>query len=162
MFFRRGALMSGKSVGVGDVAPDFKLTSQTGQVIGLGDFIGKKPVVLYFYPKDFTAGCTAEACSFRDNFEVFKELGAEVIGVSSDSAESHAKFAKEYNLPFTLLADIGGKVRELYGVPKAAGGIFPGRVTYVIDRMGVIRYIFESLTHAEKHVDEAMRVLRLL
>lgn len=154
--------MSDKRVEVGDVAPDFELASQTGQKVRLKDVIGKKPIVLYFYPKDFTAGCTTEACTFRDNFEVFKDMGAEIIGVSSDSVESHLDFAKKYNLPFTLLADVNGKVRELYGVPKAAGGLFPGRVTYIIDRMGVVRYIFESLTHAEQHVQEAIRVLKLL
>jgi peroxiredoxin Q/BCP len=154
--------VSEKRVEVGDVAPDFELASQTGQSVRLKDIIGKKPIVLYFYPKDFTSGCTTEACSFRDNFEVFKDMGAEIIGVSSDSVESHLDFAKKYNLPFTLLADVSGKVRELYGVPKAAGGLFPGRVTYIIDRVGVVRYIFESLTHAEHHVQEAIRVLRLL
>jgi peroxiredoxin Q/BCP len=154
--------LSEKRVEVGDVAPDFKLKSQTGQEISLKDFQGKSPVVLFFYPKDFTPGCTTEACTFRDSFEAFKEMGAEVIGVSTGTVESHEKFAREYNLPFKLLADEGGKVRELYGVPKAAGGLFPGRVTYIIDRMGVVRHIFESLTHAERHVEEALRILRLL
>lgn len=146
-------------VGEGDVAPDFKLKSQTGQLVSLGDFKGR-PVVLYFYPKDFTPGCTTEACSFRDSFEAFKDMGAEVIGVSTGTVESHAKFAMENNLPFTLLADEDGEVRKLYGVPKA--GLIPGRVTYIIDRMGVVRHIFSSLTQAEKHVEESIRILKLL
>lgn len=154
--------MGEKRVGVGDVAPDFRLKSQDGQEVGLKDFLGKTPVVLYFYPKDFTPGCTKEACAFRDSFEAFKDLGAEVIGVSTGTVESHERFAKEYNLPFKLLADEDGRVRDLYGVPKAAGGMFPGRVTYIIDRMGVVRHVFDSLTHAEQHVEEALHILRLL
>ena len=153
--------MGGKGVAIGDVAPDFKLRSQTGQEVSLKEFQGK-PVILYFYPKDFTPGCTTEACAFRDSFEAFKEMGAEVIGVSTGTVESHEKFAREYNLPFKLLADEDGRVRELYGVPKSAAGMIPGRVTYVIDRMGVVRHVFDSLTHAERHVEEALRILKLL
>lgn len=152
--------MAGKRIVEGDMAPDFELKSQTGQVVRLKDYLGKVPVVLYFYPKDFTPGCTKEACAFRDSFEAFKDVGAEVIGISTGTVESHDKFAKEYNLPFKLLADEDGRIRELYGVPKA--GLFPGRVTYIIDRMGVVRHVFESLTHAEQHVEEALKVLRLL
>lgn len=152
--------MSGKSIAIGDTAPDFKTKDQTGKEVSLKDYLGK-PVVLYFYPKDFTPGCTTEACAFRDSFEAFKDIGAVVIGVSTGTVESHDKFAKQYNLPFTLLADEEGKIRELYGVPKSAG-VFPGRVTYVIDRMGVVRHIFESQVHPEKHVEEALRILMLL
>lgn len=148
-------------VKVGDKAPDFTLMSQSGQPVGLHDFIGKKPVVLYFYPRDFSIGCTKEACAFRDSFEAFKDLGAEVIGVSTATPEKHKEFSSAYNLPFILLADEGARVRKLYGVPSSIG-LIPGRVTYVIDREGVVRHIFNSLSDPEKHVEEALRILRTL
>ena len=149
------------SVKVGDMAPDFTLKSQFGEDIRLSDYLGKKPVVLYFYPKDFTAGCTKEACAFRDSYEAFKEAGAEVIGVSTATAERHGEFAAAYKLPFKLLADAGGSVRALYGVPTSLGFI-PGRVTYVIDKVGVVRHIFNSQMNPEKHVEEALRILKTL
>jgi len=143
----------------GDQAPDFRLSDQAGKPISLADFRGKKSVVLYFYPKDDTPGCTAESCSFRDSYEVFQEAGAEVIGVSSDSPESHAKFAAKYHLPFRLLSDDGEKVRRLYGVSSTLG-LLPGRVTYVIDRRGVIRHVFSSQFRPKKHVEEALQILK--
>jgi peroxiredoxin Q/BCP len=118
-------------------------------------------VVLYFYPKDNTSGCTAEACAFRDSHEVFTEAGAEVIGVSSDSVDKHAGFAGKHNLPFTLLSDAGGKVRKAYGVP-ATFGVLPGRVTYVIDRDGTVRHVFSSMMNIDKHVNDALGVVRQL
>lgn len=145
-------------VEVGDVAPDFTLPSQAGEQVRLGDVLGRGPVVLYFYPKDETPGCTAEACSFRDSYEVFKEAGAEVIGVSSDSVASHERFATKHRLPFTILADDGGKVRKRYGV-RPTLGIMPGRVTYVIDRDGTVRHVFSSQLGAQKHVGEALDAL---
>lgn len=147
------------NVQVGDQAPDFTLPSLSGTQVSLSEFIGKKDVVLYFYPKDNTPGCTAEACAFRDSYEVFKEAGAEVIGVSSDSVDSHEQFAKRHRLPFILLSDSGGAVRKRYGVPSTLG-LLPGRVTYVIDKQGVVRYIFNSLLGAEKHVSEALKTLQ--
>ncbi len=146
-------------VKVGDQAPDFVLKSQFGEDVRLSDYRGKKPVVLYFYPKDFTSGCTKEACAFRDSYEAFKDAGAEVIGVSTASAERHGEFAAAYKLPFKLLADEQGAVRALYGVP-ATLGLIPGRVTYVIDRNGIVRHIFNSQMNPEKHVEEALRILR--
>jgi thioredoxin-dependent peroxiredoxin len=147
------------TVKVGDVAPDFTLTSQSGSPVSLKDFIGQKAIVLYFYPKDDTPGCTAESCAFRDSYEVFKEVGAEVIGVSSDSTQSHQQFANKYNLPFILLSDVGGKLRKLYGVP-ATFGLLPGRVTYVIDKQGVVKHIFDSQLNFKAHVDESLKVLQ--
>src|SRR5512136_503999 len=117
---------------VGDKAPGFSLPNQSGEMVNLRDFAGKKIVVLYFYPKDFSSGCTTEACAFRDSYEVFKEVGAEVIGVSSQSVDSHRRFALANMLPFTLLSDENGKVRELYGATSAFG-LMAGRVTFVID-----------------------------
>ena len=146
-------------VEVGSVAPDFTLPSQTGEMVSLGDFIGKKPVVLFFYPKDDTPGCTKEACTFRDEYEGFTKLDAEVIGVSSDSVESHRSFATRHDLPFTLLSDEGGKVRTLYGVPRTFG-LFSGRVTYVIDEEGVVRHIFSSQVDVDRHAEEAIEALR--
>ena len=144
---------------MGSKAPDFTLPSQSGEMVSLRDSLGEKPVVLYFYPRDDTPGCTKEACAFRDSFEEFRRLDAEVIGISSDSVESHRNFAKNHDLPFTLLSDGEGKVRRLYGVPNTLG-LFPGRVTYVIDEEGVVRHIFSSQLGMEKHVEEALKALR--
>jgi thioredoxin-dependent peroxiredoxin len=150
-----------RGVQAGDKAPDFTLPSQSGEQVRLSDRLGSHVVVLYFYPKDFTSGCTTEACAFRDQYEVFSEAGAEVIGVSSDSVDKHAGFAGKHKLPFTLLSDQGGQVRKLYGVP-AKLGVIPGRVTYVIDRDGVIRGVFNSMTDINGHVLEALQVVRKL
>jgi peroxiredoxin Q/BCP len=146
-------------VDIGSKAPDFTLPSQSGEMVSLGDFLGEKPVVLFFYPKDNTLGCTKEVCAFRDSFEELSNLDAEVIGISSDSVDPHKGFAEKHNLPFTLLSDEGGKVRRLYGVPNTLG-IFAGRVTYVIDEEGVVRNVFSSQIEVEKHVEEAIQALR--
>lgn len=146
-------------VKVGDVAPDFTLPSQMGDSVTLSEFRGKKNVVLYFYPKDETIGCTKEACAFRDSYDAFTALGAQVLGVSSQSVESHKSFASHYGLPFILLSDERGKVRQLYGVPSTFG-IIPGRVTYIIDKQGVVRHVFNSQSHPELHVEEAMKILK--
>jgi thioredoxin-dependent peroxiredoxin len=150
-----------KSVQVGDRAPDFTLPNQSGEPVRLSDFLGKTDIVLYFYPKDDTPGCTTEACSFRDSYEVFKDAGAEVIGVSSDSAESHQRFAAKHRLPFILLSDADGALRKRYGVPTTFG-LLPGRVTYIIDKQGVVRNIFSSQFTPEKHISEALKTLQAL
>ena len=146
------------AVKVGDKAPDFTLPSQMGDDVTLSEFFGKKNVVLYFYPKDETTGCTKEACTFRDNYEELTKLDAEVIGVSGQSVESHKSFATHHGLPFILLSDEDNNVRELYGVPSSMG-IIPGRVTYIIDKKGMVRHIFNSQTQAQKHVEEAKKTL---
>jgi thioredoxin-dependent peroxiredoxin len=146
---------------VGDKAPDFTLPAQDGEPVRLSDRLGQRVVVLYFYPKDETSGCTAEACAFRDSFEVFTDAGAEVIGVSSDSVDKHAAFADHHKLPFTLLADDKGQVRKLYGVPSILGMV-PGRVTYVIDRTGVVRQVFNSMTNIGRHVNDALAMVKQL
>jgi peroxiredoxin Q/BCP len=146
---------------VGDTAPDFTLPATTGAPVSLSDFRGKSAVVLFFYPKDNSPVCSAEACSFRDSYEAFREAGAEVIGVSSDSAQSHEQFARRLGLPFLLLSDAGGEVRARYGVPKSFG-VFPGRTTYLIDREGVVRHVFSSALQYGKHVTEALAVLKSL
>lgn len=149
----------GKSrIGAGDLAPDFTLPSQSGAPVRLRDLLATSVVVLFFYPKDNTAGCTAEACSFRDAYTVFKDAGAEVVGISSDSVASHGQFATQHALPFTLLSDRGGAVRKSYGVP-ATFGLLPGRVTYVIDRDGTVLHVFSSQFGPTNHIGEALRVV---
>jgi len=150
-------LAKGK-VQVGDLALDFTLPAQSGAPVSLGDFLGKTALVLYFYPKDNTSVCTAEACAFRDSYEVFKDAGAEVIGISSDSVESHQQFTAAHRLPFILLSDAGGVIRKRYGVPTAFG--LPGRVTYIIDRQGIVHHIFFSQFTSEKHVAQALQALQ--
>lgn len=146
-------------VKVGDRAPDFSLPNQSGNIVSLRDFVGKKIIVLYFYPKDFSRGCTAEACAFRDSYEVFKDEDAEVIGVSSQSVDSHRRFALANMLPFILLSDEEGKVRKLYGV-QSTFGLLPGRVTYIIDKKGIVRHVFSSQSNPTKHIEEALRILK--
>ena len=146
-------------VKVGEQAPDFTLYDQDGESVSMSDFKDVNNVVLFFYPKDFSPGCTTQACSFRDSYESFTDQGAVVIGVSSDSVESHKKFLDAYLLPFTLLSDPKGEVRSLYGATKAFG-LLPGRFTFIVDKTGEIRHIFTSETNMKKHIDEAIRVLR--
>jgi peroxiredoxin Q/BCP len=149
-----------KIIEIGDKVPNFILKDQNGNSFNIENEIGKR-MVIYFYPKDDTPGCTKEACKFRDDFESFNDLGASVIGISADSVTSHKKFEEKYNLPFTLLADVDNKVRALFGVPKSM--IFlPGRVTYVIDKKGIVRYIFNSQFGAEKHIENALNKLKEL
>lgn len=151
--------MSG--IGVGAQAPDFTKTTQNGDSITLSQYRGEKAVVLYFYPKDETAGCTAEACTFRDSFEDFVEAGAVVIGVSQDSDGSHKRFAEHHRLPFTLVSDRDAALQKAYGVKKTLG-LVPGRVTYVIDLDGNVQHVFNSLLNAKKHVREALEVVKRL
>jgi peroxiredoxin Q/BCP len=146
-------------VKVGDKAPDFTLSSQMGDSVTLSEYFGKKNIVLYFYPKDESPGCAKEACNFRDSYEELTSLGAEVIGISGQSIESHKSFAAHYGLPFILLSDSDGRVRKLYGVSSTIG-IIPGRVTYVINKSGVVRSIFSSQAQAERHVEEAKKALK--
>ena len=149
------------AVKVGDKAPDFTLPSQMGDNVTLSEYVGKKNIVLYFYPKDETPGCTREACSFRDSYEELTNLGAEVLGVSGQSVESHKSFATHYGLPFILLSDRDNKVRELYGVPSTMG-LIPGRVTYIIDKQGIVRHIFSSQLNIDRHIKDALHVIRSL
>lgn len=142
----------------GDSMPDTTLVGPDGPV-QLRDRIGKA-LVVYFYPKDETYGCTIEACKFRDEYEDFLAAGAEVIGVSRDGADSHDRFRSHHKLPFTLLSDPDGKVAAAWGVRGKLG--LPGRVTYVFDRQGVLRHRFDSMIRFGKHVDEALEVVRQL
>ena len=144
---------------VGDKIPYFKALDSKGNDFESTAFIGQKPVVIYFYPKDDTPGCTAEACSFRDQYEDFKDFGAEIIGISSDSVTSHEKFASKYKLPFLLLSDEKKVLRKLFGVPNDLLGIIPGRATYVADKNGVILMVFNSML-AKIHIQKALEILK--
>jgi peroxiredoxin Q/BCP len=147
------------SIKQGDPAPDVHSTDQHGRPFDLTEFRDKRWVVLFFYPKDASPVCTREACHFRDAYEQFVSAGAEVVGISSDSVESHKSFATVQRLPFRLLSDANGAVRKEFGVPKTLG-VLPGRVTYVIDSDGVVRLVFNSQLDASGHVAEALRILR--
>ncbi len=153
--------VSAKKIEVGDKAPDFELLSQDGKAVKLSDYAGKN-VVLYFYPKDDTGFCKKQACAFRDSYDVFTDAGAEVLGVSGDSVESHKEFATKRKLPFTLLSDEKNKVAKSYGVKKMFGVIMLGRVTFVIDKEGTVRYRFSKLLEHQGHVDKALEVLKTL
>ena len=142
----------------GDSVPNFTAKTQNGTVFNWNEAIGK-PIVLYFYPKDDTPGCTAQACSFRDEYQDFKDLGAEVIGISSDSEKSHVKFAKKYNLPFILLSDKDKTIRKSFGVPTNLLGLLPGRVTYVVDSKGIIQLVFDSMS-AKNHIPKALQAIK--
>lgn len=148
-----------KGIAVGDRAPDFTLPAQDGRPVRLSELLKHKTVVLYFYPKDETLVCTAEACAFRDAYEVFTDAGAEVVGVSDDSVDSHQAFAVHHRLPFVLLADAGGVVRRQYGV-ESLMGLLRGRVTFVIDRGGVVRHVHSGRLQASAHVEEALETIR--
>jgi peroxiredoxin Q/BCP len=146
---------------VGDKVPNFTAKDTNGNDFESATIIGHKPIVIYFYPKDNTPGCTAQACSFRDQYEDFKDLGAEVIGISSDSIVSHQKFTQQYKLPFILLSDTDKKIRKLFGVPSGLFGILPGRVTYVTDKTGTIIMTFDSMM-AKRHIPKALEAIKKL
>lgn len=144
---------------ISDKAPLFEATADDGSKFSLGNLIGKSNIVLYFYPKDFTSGCTKEACAFRDNWNIVLSLGATIIGVSSDDVETHAKFKKDHNIPFTLVSDRKKEIRKLYGVDSM---FLPPRTTFVVDKDGVIRSVFNSQLNISKHVKEALSTLETI
>ncbi|MBA4016275.1 MAG: peroxiredoxin [Pirellula sp.] len=150
-----------KALTVGDRAPDVSAAAHDGRRVALSEFLGRKAVVLFFYPKDGTGVCTKEVCAFRDAYEDFVQAGAVVLGVSSDGEESHRRFAERQNLPFTLLSDPDKSLRRAFGVPKTFG-LLPGRVTYVLDRDGIIRHVFNAQFTADRHVVEALAIVRQL
>ncbi len=144
----------------GDPMPDVTLDGPDGQRVRLRDRVGAKALVVYFYPKDDTAGCTAEACSFRDSYEDFVQAGADVIGVSGDGADSHARFARKHGLQFMLLSDTKGEARKAFDVGKALLGLTVARVTFVFDREGKVRHAFEANFNMQAHARDALRVVR--
>jgi thioredoxin-dependent peroxiredoxin len=149
-----------QKVQIGSVVPDFTLKDQNGRDFILKDVLGKKNLVIYFYPKDDTPGCTKEACAFRDLYDDFSQQDALIIGISTQSSESHRVFAQKYHLNFTLLSDINNMVRDLFGVPTDIFGLLPGRVTYVVDKTGKVVYFFKSQFKPLQHVKEALKILQ--
>jgi peroxiredoxin Q/BCP len=147
-------------IAVGTSAPDFTLRDQDGAEVSLADLRRSGKVVLFFYPKDETYGCTREACAFRDEHERFRAAGAEVVGISDDPPDAHGRFRARHRLPMRLLSDPGGAVRGRYGVTATFG--VPDRVTFVIDRDGVVRHVFSSRLRFAKHVDEALAAAQAL
>jgi thioredoxin-dependent peroxiredoxin len=151
-----------KPIKVGDYIPDFSLKDQDGNLLEISNYLGKKKLVIFFYPQDGSLNCTKEACYFRDLSDVFDEADAIVIGISGQSVESHKEFAERNRLKYTLLSDNENTVRKLFGVPGRVFGFIPGRVTYVADRSGKVVYIFDSQTETQRHVDEALKICLLL
>ncbi len=146
------------AIKVGDMLPNFTAKDANGNIFDSQDFIGKQPLIIYFYPKDDTPGCTVQACSFRDHYQEFKDLGAEVIGISSDSVQSHVRFKSKFNLPFILLSDNDKKLRKLFGVANNFL-VLPGRETFVVDANGTILMVFNSMS-AKIHITKALEILK--
>lgn len=146
------------SIEVGDQVPVFTAKKQDGTAFDLKAYLGKS-LVIYFYPKDFTPGCTAQACSFRDFYQDFQDAGAEVIGISGDKPESHEAFQSKYKLPFILLSDYDRKIRKAFGVPTSLFGFLPGRVTYVVHPDGTVKMVFNSMS-AKNHITKALEMVK--
>lgn len=146
---------------IGDSAPPFELKNQEGLPVNISDLLGSKALVIYFYPKNFTPGCTAQACSFRDQYQDFKDAGALVLGISTDNVASHKRFQQKHKLPFDTLSDPRGKVRKKYGVKSELLGLLPGRETFVISKKGIIEMRFNSML-AAKHIPKALKIVREL
>lgn len=161
-YFNMSDNINSEVIGVGSTVPSFSLKDQNGENFELDSVRGKKNLVIYFYPKDDSPGCTKEACSFRDQFDVFKQHDALIIGISAQSVESHLEFSKKHRLNYTLLSDDDNGVRKLFGVPTDLFGLLPGRVTYVVDKAGKVVFMFNSQMNAEKHIEEALRILKEL
>ena len=149
------------SLAIGDPLPEFILKDQKGQEFNSTEQLGIQPLVIFFYPKDFTPGCTREVCDFRDKYEDFTELGARVIGISSDSTNSHAKFAARYGLPFVLLSDPKGKVRKRFGIKNALLNLLPGRETFVFDQKGKLVHRYRN-SLAKDHMSQALKAVETL
>lgn len=148
-----------KKIEIGDQIPEFELPDQNGNLYKIKDVLGKKNLVIFFYPKDDTPGCTAQACSFRDQYEDFADANAEVIGISGQSVESHLQFAKKHQLTYTLLSDKNNRIRKQFGVPGNFFGLIPGRVTYIVNTRGTVVHTFNSQTKVHDHVKEALKIL---
>lgn len=146
---------------IGDKLPDFELKDQDGNMFRSVDYLGRNPLVIYFYPKDYTPGCTKQACDFRDSYEDFLEFGAEVIGISADSEKMHRKFVGTYKLPFILLADINKEARKIFEVKNKLLNILPGRATFVFDQEGSLIFIYNGIS-ASQHVKKALQALKMM
>ena len=151
-----------QTIQIGDHCPIFSLPDSLGKDIQVNDYLGQKILVLFFYPKDDTPGCTKEACAFRDAYADFVDLGCEVFGISSDAAATHQNFQQKHQLPYPLLSDSQKKVRQQFGVPGNLFGLIPGRVTYVIGLDGKVAGIFNSQTNPVGHINEPLKVVKSL
>jgi peroxiredoxin Q/BCP len=149
------------SLKIGDNLPTFKLQDQNGNWIDSNN-LKDEVLVIYFYPKDDTPGCTAEACAFRDSHEDFIQLGAKVIGVSADSISKHKDFVNRYKLPFTLLSDNSNELRKKFGVPKSFLGLLPGRVTYIFDKNGKLVHVYDSQINSKGHIKTSLETVKNL
>lgn len=147
------------ALNIGDKIPSFEGVNDQGESFSSDDLLGKKPFVIYFYPKNFTPGCTKEACDFRDHYEDFKDLGAEVIGVSADSVSSHKRFKNKHQLPFVFLSDKNGKLRKKFQVASLFFGMLSGRETFVVDQQGILQMRFNSI-NASKHMQKAIQTIK--
>ena len=145
---------------VGDKCPNFTLKNQKGEKVDISNFLGKKNILIYFYPKDETYGCTQQACSFRDAYDEFLGYDCEVFGISSDNKKSHDNFSNKHNLNFDILSDVNNDVRNMFGVPRSLFGLVSGRVTYLVDKKGEVVWIFNSQINAKKHIEEALVFLK--
>ncbi len=143
----------------GELFPTFTLKDENGNDFDLNRLIGVENIVLYFYPKDETPGCTKQACSFRDSFHEFQKLNCTIIGISNDTHRSHNSFKKNHQLQFKLLSDHKGIIRKKIGIPKDIFGLIPGRCTFVINKKGVIIKIIRSSINMQKHINEALKTL---
>ena len=150
------------SISIGDTCPSFSLQNQDGVTININDFIGTKNVIIYFYPKDNTAGCTKEACSFRDAMQDLNNLDCEVVGISADNVASHKAFANQFRLTFNLLSDVGNSVRKSFKVPANLFGLIPGRVTYIVNKEGKVIHIINSQMNPDKHIKETIEIISTL
>lgn len=150
------------SIQVGDKIPSFTLLNQNNQEVDINSFVRTKNIVIYFYPKDNTPGCTKEACSFRDAMQNLNDLDCEIIGISADSVSSHKAFATQYNLKYNLLSDTNNQIRKLFGVPRNLFGIIPGRVSYICDKEGIVLHIVNSQMNPEKHIQETLETLQAI
>lgn len=144
---------------IGDEVPEFELKDQDGQLFNISKYLGKHHIIVYFYPRDESPGCTTEACTFRDNIEKFDDLNCKIIGISKDSSSRHNSFSKHYKLPFTLLSDRQNKVRQLFGVKPAIPGLIQGRKTYIINTEGKVSHMFEYQYQPRKHVLKSLLAL---
>lgn len=143
-------------------APEFKAPTHLGFDFSPSFFKGEKNLVLFFYPKDHSPGCTAEVCSFGENLSFFELSDTVVVGISPDSIESHKIFARKHSVNYPLIADVDGKINRLYQVPRDFMGLLPGRITFVVDRKGIIRGVFRSALQFTKHIEKAKEIISSL
>ncbi len=154
--------MAKQSIKEGDFIPDFEADNHDGERLKFSAQSLTRPAVIYFYPKDDTPGCTAEACAFRDAFADFTDAGVDVIGISSDSVERHKAFREKHRLPYTLLADTTHAIRKAFGVPTNLFGLLPGRVTYVVNSQGKVIMVFNAQLDATQHIVKALKAIESL